>query len=384
MKVLSIGSDKNLFIEDSDVRRRIIEYGELVDELHIVILNQKSNPPAGRAGLKSQNFGNVFLYPANSRSRWFYIFDAYKIAKKILAVGGHWLITSQDPFESGLVGWFIKRKFCVSLQLQIHTDFLSPYFWRESVLNKIRVIIAKFLIPRAGCLRVVSERIRSSILGRLNLPTEAQPPIVILPIFVDAEKIKNSHIKTNLHDKYPQFGFVILMASRLTKEKNISMPIDALVEIVKKHPKTGLIIVGSGPEENKLKLKIIKLKLENNIILEPWSNDLVSYYKTADLFLLTSNYEGYGMAVVEAMIAGCPIVMTDVGLAGELLTNDVNGIVIPVGDKLKLQEVVSRIIENPDLKIILKENGQKIGSSLYSKEEYLKNYKNSWLVCFQD
>ena len=89
------------------------------------------------------------------------------------------------------------------------------------------------------------------------------------------------------------------------------------------------------------------------------------------------------MTVAEAMVAGCPVIMTDVGLAGELLKNDINGIVIPVGDKLKFQEAILRVIENPDLKIIFKENRQKIGSSLCSKEEYLRNYQNSWLACFR-
>ena len=62
--------------------------------------------------------------------------------------------------------------------------------------------------------------------------------------------------------------------------------------------------------------------------MEPWTDDPFSYYKTADLFLLTSNYEGYGMAVVEAMAAGCPVIMTDVGLAGEVLIDKKDGLVV--------------------------------------------------------
>ena len=79
-----------------------------------------------------------------------------------------------------------------------------------------------------------------------------------------------------------------------------------------------LLIVGSGPEEGSLKCKVESLKLVEQIKFEPWSNDLPSYYKTADLFLLTSFYEGYGMTLVEANACGCPIVATDVGVAQEL------------------------------------------------------------------
>ena len=58
----------------------------------------------------------------------------------------------------------------------------------------------------------------------------------------------------------------------------------------------------------------------NNVIFEKWIDreTLFSYYKTVDLFLVTSLYEGYGMTLVEAQAAGCPIISTDVGVAREV------------------------------------------------------------------
>ena len=72
-------------------------------------------------------------------------------------------------------------------------------------------------------------------------------------------------------------------------------------DLVVKHPDIGLIIVGSGPEEGLLKLKARTYGIGAQVIFEGWQDDLASYYKTADLFVLTSNYEGYGMSVVEAL-----------------------------------------------------------------------------------
>jgi glycosyltransferase involved in cell wall biosynthesis len=368
MKIISIGSDRNLFKEDSDVRRRIIEYGSLVDELHIIVFAKQQSQISN---LKSQNFGNVFLYPTNSRSRWFYIFDAYKIGRKLASQDAQWLITAQDPFECGLAGWLVKRKFKILLHLQIHTDFLSPLFGKESFLNKIRVLLAKFLIPRADCIRVVSERIKSSLNYKFKI---LNSKIAVLPIYVDIKKIKEVPVKTDLHKKYPQFDFIILMASRLTREKNIGLAIKAMAEIVKKYPKTGLIIVGDGLEKE-------NLKLSDNVILEHWSDDIVSYYKSADLFLLTSNYEGYGMAVVEAMAAECPIIMTDVGLAGEVLIDKKDGIVVPVGDKGKLTEAISNLIENKALRNRLIENSKKTLDFWPDRSRYLQTYRESWFIC---
>ncbi len=131
------------------------------------------------------------------------------------------------------------------------------------------------------------------------------------------------------------------MASRLTKEKNIGMAIKAMKGVIKQYPETGLIIVGDGPEKNKLKAESRKLKA--NVVFENWTDDLASFYKTADLFLLTSNYEGYGRTVIEAMVANCPVVMTDVGIAGEIIKDGYSGLVVPVGNAKKLEEAILRM-----------------------------------------
>jgi 1,2-diacylglycerol 3-alpha-glucosyltransferase len=279
-----------------------------------------------------------------------------------MATKGQWLVTARDPFETGLVGYRLKRKYNLPFHLQIHTDFLNSYFKRESFLNKIRVLLAKFLIPRADHIRVVSERIKNSLVLNLKIKNSK---ITILPVFVDIEKIKQTFVKTDLHQKYLQFDFIILMASRLTKEKNIGLAIEAMVEIIKKFPKTGLIIVGSGPEEKNLKFKIKNLKLHDNIVLEPWTDDIISYYKTADLFLLTSNYEGYGMTIIEATAAGCIVVSSDVGIAYEVLDKEN---IFPVGDKKELENKLEKAIKK-ELKL-----SQKLITK--TKNEYLKEYKN--------
>jgi glycosyltransferase involved in cell wall biosynthesis len=369
MKVLSIGSDKNLFREKSAVRQRMIEYGSIAEELHIIVFCKKGEFSETRIS------DNVYLYPTNSSSKLFYFWDAAAIGKKRIKDPDQWLIMTQDPFEAGLAGYLIKRKINVRLQIQVHGDFASPYFAGESFLNRIRVSLATFLLPKADGIRVVSGRIGQSL---KNYSLKKEP--VIFPIYVDIKKTQETEIKTDLHQKYPQFDFIILMASRLAKVKNIDLAIEAMSEIVKAYPKTGLIIVGRGEEENKLKSKTKNLALSKNINFEPWNEDLASYYKTADLFLLSSNHEGYGLTIPEAMAAGCPVIMTDVGCAGELVKDGFNGLVLPVNDKEALIEDIKRLISEPGLREKLKVNGLETVKKLPTKEEYFDLYKNSWKI----
>ena len=173
------------------------------------------------------------------------------------------------------------------------------------------------------------------------------------------------------------------MASRLTKEKNISMAIKAFGSAKRQAPSAEnplLLIVGDGPKKQNLMLQASSFKLQENVKFEPWTNDLGSYYKTADLCLLTSNYEGYGRTVVEAMAAGLPVVMTEVGLAGELLIDDLDGKVVPVGDEKALAAAILELKENPAKREEYKLNSLKLLEKWPSKQEYLDKYRNLLMV----
>jgi len=376
MNLLVINLDKGIFSPGSKSLERLKEYSQMVDKIFVIVWTKKKE--------QAIVFGDkLFIYPTNSCCRLFYYFDSFRIAKKIIAKQKIDLIFTQDPFETGLAGWWIARKNKIKLQLQIHTDFLSPYFGQESLFNKIRVCLGKFLIRRVDVFRVVSARIKKSLIAQKIIPEK----IFVLPIFVDVERIESAPIITNLKQKYPQFNFIILMAARLSREKNIGLAIKAMAEIVKKYPKAGLVIVGSGPEEKNLKLKIARfatramrenLELRDNIVLESWTDDLISYLKSADLFLLTSNYEGWGMVVAEAAAAGCPIVMTDVGCAGELVVNNESGLVVPPGNKTALITALSRSLADESLRKKFKVNALEAAKKMPTKRQYLADYRKSW------
>ncbi len=297
MKILMLSTDRKIFDSGSAVRERMMKYATAVDELLIAVLGlQRSEDKQGNLRIFGLTRFRALLWRPKEK------FD---------------LVTSQDPFETGVIAWRLARRLGAKLELQIHTDIGSPYFWRESIKNKIRFLLAKFLLPKADQIRVVSKRIRDFLISNFQFPISK---IIVKPIFIEVEKIKKTPITVDLHQKYSQFEKIILMASRLTREKNIGLAIEAIREIIKSKPRTGLVIVGSGQESEKLKAKSAKLNLEKNVIFEPWIDQetLYSYYKTADLFLVTSLYEGYGMTLVEALAAGCPIVSTDIGVAREM------------------------------------------------------------------
>lgn len=378
MRVLMISTDRNIFVPNSSVALRMIEYGKLFEELHIVIFSLFSS-----SFTPTQLSSNTFVHPTNSQGRLSYLADARRIGSKILSAVyfGETALTCQDPFETALVGIKLKKKFKFPLQIQLHTDLYSKEFFDGSFLNWFRFQISRFTLKKADSIRVVREKIKQGVLSNTKFPKDK---IITLPIFVDIKKIHDYPITVNLKIKYPQWEEVALIASRLTPEKNVSLAVRAFSKLTSQNPKVGLVVVGEGSEGDKLKHLVNKLGIENNVIFESWQQDLSSYYKTASLFINTSNFEGYGMTLIEAGASGCPILTTNVGVAQDFFEDGRNALVCSVGDEGCLSNKLITFFSNPHIQNQLKnEISSDVLRLAISPDDYLRKYKESFEIMFK-
>lgn len=388
-----ISMDRTVFEDGGDARTRMLEYGALVKELHIIVFAKAS------LGLKSRQIaGNVWLYPTNSSSRWMYVFDAARIGRRLFFVSMEMnvgeekfgldekfveLVTAQDPFECGLAGFLIAGKLRVPLHLQIHTDFLSPYFTAGSLLNKVRVLIAKSLLRRFGVsVRAVSERIKLSIAEKIKFPYGKFPNIVVLPIFVDVSLYKNTPAAFNIHEKFPEWRRIVLVVSRLEKEKGVDKALEIFAAIpVTNFSSAGLVVLGDGSQRENLFALAKKLGIADRTAFLGHLplNELIACYKTADLLLVASRYEGYGRQIVEAAACGCPVVSYDVGVAPETLTYW-NGAICAAGDITCMKRTVLNwfIEENLPENLLVASRGAAEKMKAGTKEEYLAKYQKMW------
>ena len=361
MKILNLSLDKSILDKNSKTAKRVVEYGDLANR-YIVVVPDKDFKEI-RLSEK------VFVYGTGGGNKIFQLINVYKTAKKLLRQEEFDLITVQDQYYLALIGRILAKKFKIGLELQIHG------FEKYSGLRKI---IADFVIPRASAVRCVSQRLKKQLINEFGVKEEK---ITIAPIYNESIKfIKSKVHKVDNEDN----KFIFLTVGRLVAVKNIGLQIRAMAKLVESEKskveskKIELWIVGDGPEKSNLKSKISKLKLENNVKLLGWQNNPEEFYSQADAFLLTSDYEGWGMAVVEAANYGLPIIMTNVGCAGELIENEKSGLVVPVNNQIKLEEAMIRIINNDSLRKKLAEGAFSAIKKLPSKEETLALYKQSW------
>ena len=373
MRLLLLSTDKKILEENSPVRQRMLDYAGLVEHLDVIVFNLESQNKNSSEKIKIGK--NAFIHPTNSKFKWNYFKDAITIAtQKLKDID---LISAQDAYETGFIAYQISKKISCKLELQIHTDLFSPNFFRFSWANRLRYWMAKFLLGKADSIRVVSKRIKNS------LPEKYQSKITVLPIFIDYFSISAQSFDFDLHKKYPRFKFIIVMISRLSREKNIGLALYALKDVLEVLPKTGLVIVGDGPERKLLRRIARRVGVEENVIFKSWVDNPIPYYKSADLFLSTSFYEGYGMSLIEAILSGCPIMTTKVGIVGEILSSN-NAFLVEMNHRKDLARNIINVQQHPELLESCSKKAYQdyLDKTPYTRNEYLKGFKEMWEKTF--
>ncbi|MCB9809977.1 glycosyltransferase family 4 protein [Candidatus Nomurabacteria bacterium] len=372
--VISIGYGRHFFDNSNGERRRMQLCAKECNSLHMIIFTLKKD------GLEYQESQEGFhLCPTNSSTRLAMVFDAYRIVKKIIKSNNKkYIVTTQDPFGAGLVGLFLQKKLGVHLTVQEHADAFSGSFWkRESIKNQLLYILGKYILRQADTVRVVSDRIVEAV---KKIGVKAN--ITKLPVAIDVDKF--TQIECQKTDRF--FGedtFQFLSVARFVPQKNLSLMIESFSEAYKKNDRIRLLLVGEGPDKDLIEEEIVKNFPTQNLSATPikiigWSENIPCLMRQSDAYLLTSNYEGWGRVLIEAMISSLPVVTTDVGCVGEVVLDRQHGLVVPVEDKDSLVNAIATIAGDKDLHNKIKSNLKNIKTQDIVGTD-LNNYGVNWV-----
>ena len=224
----------------------------------------------------------------------------------------------------------------------------------ERVCGKLYAMtFGKLLIACTAKVIAISEVNRDDIVKKLGF----QPnKVVVVPNGLDFEIFDQEVDVAEFRKKHVVDGPLILFVGRITKHKGIQFLIKAAPLILREFPKSRFMIVGEdyGYLRN-LRRMVERLCIQGYVIFTGRlsENEIVQAYKSADIFVLPSALEAFGLAVVEAMASGTPVVASNYGGIRCLVQDGVNGLLFDVGEVSDLASKILALLRDQELRKLL-------------------------------
>lgn len=250
--------------------------------------------------------------------KWFYIKKKMdEFSPDVIHVNSEWVV--------GYYGAMYARHRHVPYVFTFHTlweDYLANYvnFLPEFSTRLIGRDIVKFYLKRADIIIAPTNHI-ANVVHDYGIEHEVE----LLPTGISDSLYEYSEAQANkvnnfMKEKFPTCNFfnkkILLYVGRIVKEKNLRFLYDVLININKTEKDVVLLFVGGGPYQEELEKDAVELGIQDSVFFTGYvaREDLLYFYKMADVFVFPSKTDTQGLVTIEAMLAGLPVVA--IGIMG--------------------------------------------------------------------
>jgi N-acetyl-alpha-D-glucosaminyl L-malate synthase BshA len=210
--------------------------------------------------------------------------------------------------------------------------------------DKTYAPVVTFSINESDAITAVSENLREETYRYFNITKE----IEVIKNFVDVSRFSRKPIDAFRKAIAPQGEKLLLHASNFRKIKRVTDVVRIFANVKKEIP-AKLLFVGDGPERSTAEDLSRELGVCNDILFVGKQEQMEDILAIADIFLLTSEYESFGLAALEAMAAGVPVISTNAGGIAEINIDQQTGFLSPVGDVAAMSEHTIRLLKDEKL-----------------------------------
>ena len=208
--------------------------------------------------------------------------------------------------------------------------------------------VQRFLTHRASYLIAVSEDIRQNMINE-----EGVNPATIITLHngIDLTDLLKTPTPAaiaevkKIHRIEPDEK-VVGAIGRLVAFKGFSVLLEAAALLKDKRRRFKVMIVGRGPENENLERQIATLGIKEVVIMPGFVPDIAPYFALSDVFVVPSIREPFGLIVLQAMAAGCPVIGANAGGIPEIIYDGVTGILVPPKDASALADAIDKLLDD--------------------------------------
>jgi phosphatidylinositol alpha-1,6-mannosyltransferase len=379
MHVLMISLDTSLATKpDGGAYQRHLDYAARAGQLTIVVYT----PPG--AGDIQKPSPHLTIIPTNSRHKALFVSDALRIARQVIREHGPDLITTQDVFSTGLIGWMLRGQAQAPILVQNHCYFIDNEAWLEEkpLKNYLFNRLGKFVSRRADVYRTVNTAERETYLERGGDPSRVftQPLGTASREFLEPppdDVVAAVREQLGLQAKHK----VIIWVGYPVPFKRIPVLFRVFKRVHAQEPDARLLLIGDMSKSvDDLYALRSQLGLDDTVVMYgpvPHA-ELPAYYALASVFAMSSAYEGVPRVLMEASAAGLPLVGFDrVGVA-DVITDGENGYLVPEGDIDGMAGRLVDLLNDPDTARRLGEVARDRSATRFSAEKNAEGIAAMW------
>ena len=259
---------------------------------------------------------------------------------------------------------------------RIKKIFYTPhcfYFQGTKGIKKRMFCFFEKILAKTSTKIIVSQNEYKAAIDN-HISANSKLAVINNAIYFEGNKRNSKSRQTLMRYGIEKESFVVGAIGRLVPQKDWETYIYAANEVIKKHPKTVFLIVGSGEQENELRRLVLELGLESKIVLTGYISDIHNIYGIIDVFVSTSLWEGLPYVFLEAMQYGKAIVTTN-SSNQDVLFNEDSAFLCPVKDYKKISNEITGLINNRQIIKKMGEKGRELLESKYSFEQFVKKHE---------
>jgi len=220
----------------------------------------------------------------------------------------------------------------------------TPTVSAERLKDQLVLHLATLVYPRADHIVTVSQGVRDDLLDIVDITDEK---ITVIHNPIDVERIREQAVETMEHEWFmdPSIS-VVMSAGRHAPQKGFDTLLHAFSRL--EHSNARLVLLGEGNETESLRTLAMELGIKDQVDFPGFVDNPFKYMANADVFVLSSWYEGFGNVLIEAMATGCPVVSTDCPSGpNEILEGGKYGPLVRVKDDTALSHAIEDVLTNP-------------------------------------